>query len=433
MRSFLTTGVVVLLIVALRSLSFGQSTLTLEQCLAKARANGPALRIAENAVRMAELSKRELSTTARPQLKTAIGAGYAPFSRHFGYDPALSNGGQLTGQLMAEQIIYDGGRRSVKATQFDLDIARSGKERQLAVRDLEFGVRQAYVGVLKAQAEVSLREQTLMQLADYLELVARLNAGGAVAYTDLLKTRVELSTASISAAQARQSVTLAKYDLAELMGKPEDTSFNLSGSLDAYPIGQFDVIDAHMPFDSSQNLELAVARLNCERSVTEIREAERDRLPTVSLVGDAGLLTSRENLQLPHAERFRSIGYSVGFSLDLPLFDWGGRRFRVQQRQLAAESAMLQSEALRRSIAAEYRKSQLQLISATSQLDSLRANIKVAEDNFLLTKSKYAGGAALASEVLSAQQFLAETKISELETLAEMQILLARLEQIAAH
>jgi outer membrane protein TolC len=56
--------------------------------------------------------------------------------------------------------------------------------------------------------------------------------------------------------------------------------------------------------------------------------------------------------------------------------------------------------------------------------------MRAAEENFAMTKSKYAAGGALSLEVLSAQQLLTDIKLEELQTLAEKQLLLARLEHI---
>jgi outer membrane protein TolC len=83
-------------------------------------------------------------------------------------------------------------------------------------------------------------------------------------------------------------------------------------------------------------------------------------------------------------------------------------------------------------VTTEYRKILLQLSKAEERLLSLRSSMKAAEENFELTKSKYAGGGALSLEVLSAQQLLTDVKLEELQTLAEKQLLLARLEQIMA-
>ena len=79
------------------------------------------------------------------------------------------------------------------------------------------------------------------------------------------------------------------------------------------------------------------------------------------------------------------------------------------------------------------RTTQRDLANARSQLQVLRANITKAEENYLLTRSIFAGGATLSLEVLTAQQLLTETELAELETLASIQLLTAKLDYYATH
>ena len=109
-----------------------QTALTLDQCLAIARERSPRLRGVRNAVRATELSHSELLTTKLPQLRLEAAPIYAPFSTRFGYDPALSNGGQIVGQVILQQSLYDAGLRSLKSDQVQLELAKLGKEYRLA-------------------------------------------------------------------------------------------------------------------------------------------------------------------------------------------------------------------------------------------------------------------------------------------------------------
>ncbi len=411
-------------------LSSAQTVLSLEQCLAKAQANSPALRLADNAIRSTEFSRTVETKTALPQLKFLAGAGYAPSSRHFGYDPAITDGGQLGSQIVLEQPLYDGGKRGFRLTQLGIDLERLAKERQAASRDLVYAVKEAFFEALRARSETAVRAQSAAQLADYLELVKRLNAAGAVGYTDFLKTQVEVNAADMSLQQAEESEAITKLTLAGLMGTPEDTAFTLAGSLDTLARG---TIDAAVGVDSTNNLDLAIGALNYKSSLTEIQATRQEWRPSISLVADAGLLTSRDNLRLPYPERSGIAGYSIGVAFEMPLFDWGGRKARTQQRRLSAEAVQFQNEILRRLIVTETLKLRRQLSHALSRLEAIRSGSKMVEENFLLTKSKYAGGGALSADVLNAQQFLTESRLDELDILSQIQTLLARLEQITAH
>jgi outer membrane protein TolC len=175
---------------------------------------------------------------------------------------------------------------------------------------------------------------------------------------------------------------------------------------------------------------MSATSLAIKRSLLEVDLAQHENYPTIIFVGDAGLLTSGDNLRLPRDERANMFGFSLGLALEIPLVNWGATDLRAQQKQLDADNLRLQSDLLQRSLTTETRKTQVQISKQRERLRSLQNNLKSAEDNFLLTKSKYAGGGTLSLEVLSAQQLLTETKLSELQTMADIQILAAKMEQL---
>ena len=421
---------ILILVTIVISYASGQAVFTLDRCLSLARAQNPRMRSAENAIRTAELSHAELSTTKLPQIKLGASSIYAPSSGSFGYDPALSNGGQVAGQLMVQQSLYDGGIRGLKSDQLSIDIDRLTKEKRITERDLVFSVKQAFVETLRSEKEIVLQEESARQLKDYLDIVRHLSKVGSAAYTDVLKTELQLSNAQLSYQRATEEFSVAKYSLAELIGMPLDTTFNIVGSLNDTTNTGIDSSLLNTIPDGESNLEMSAASLAIKRSLLDVELTQHENYPTVLFMGDAGLLTSGDNLRLPRDERVSMFGFSFGVALEIPLVNWGATDLRVQQKQLDADNLRLQSELLQRSITTESRKTRLQILKQRERLHSIQNNLKSAEDNFLLTKSKYAGGGTLSLEVLSAQQLLTDIKLSELQTLADIQLLAAKMEQL---
>jgi outer membrane protein TolC len=182
--------------------------------------------------------------------------------------------------------------------------------------------------------------------------------------------------------------------------------------------------------DLTRNLDVTLAQLNVSKSVFDIEIQKSERLPVIGAFADAGLLTSIDNLRLPSSERSGMFGYMVGLSLEVPLFTWGATDLRAQQKQLATDALGLQLETVRRSVTTDYQRTRLQLKRTEERLQSLRISLKAADENFVLTKSKYASGGVLSLEVLAAQQMFTDLKLDELQTLADRQALLAKMEQI---
>jgi outer membrane protein len=420
-----------LLSMAQHHLAMAADSLSIDECVAIAKANNPDLSIAARETLAAEFKKTAAAKASLPLFKFSGGAGYAPWSLSFGYDPAVSNGGELGARVIAEQTLYDGGLRSLDFRLAALDVDYQGLAYRRTEVDLIYEARDMFIGLLRAQQEQSSHAESVSRLADYVDLVRRLNKAGTAAYTDLLSARIELTNARTATMTAAQAVALAKYRLAQIMGSPGDTVFTAVGSLDSLLVVAEEIGEPLPEIDSLTNLDMKTARINYRRSQIEIQQVRAERMPSVSLVGDIGVLSSRENLQMPPSERFNSVGYSIGIGVEIPLWDWGRRKALIQQRVVNSRAALDRIRMVDQSILIQYRMLQTQMDSAVRRLRCIRAMLENARQNYTLIIAKYSDGYASVRDVLAAEQLLTGSRLSEIETLAEIQSHRAKYERLA--
>lgn len=404
--------------------------LTLDSCLSVARRRSPELKTAQFAVDAARQNREMTTKSHLPQIKLVGDAGYAPASLNFGYDPAVSNGGEMGARILGEQALYTGGRYSLELRQASTQVEQSAVSRQQRQRDLTFAVRQAFIQLLMSKQQHDLRILSVDRLSDYSDLVTAMHQSGAVGYADLLNAQVETSRAKINADLTSQAVTSARLELSRLLGFPADTSYAISGSLDSLLTPAADTNAAIPEIDADNNLEVNSARLDYRQSQLGLSLTRSQWKPTVSVTADAGVVTSRENLLLPRGERYNSTGYSVGLAVEMPLWDWGKRKADVAKGRNEVRVAQGNLEIVRRDLLSDYRNVRSRLLTARRRLISIRQIAQTAEKSYLLNKAQYADGSATASDVLLAEQALTDTQQSEIETLAEIQSLKARLDQI---
>jgi outer membrane protein len=400
--------------------------LTLDQCIGLAKRSSPGLRSAENALSSAALSQKALFASRLPRIRAAGEAGAAPTFGRFGYDPVITDYGVISARVVAEQVLYDGGVYGAKTKQMRLDLESLRIAQRISERDIASSIKMVFIEILRSREEIALQRRSVERLGDYLNLVRNLYAGAHVQYTDVLTTSIQLSSADASLRRAEEEHALAKYELAGMIGAAPDTSFEIAASLDSFPVAVPDTAEgAAFP----QTLEVRSNNLGIQRSAIEAEITHREKFPTVSLMADAGLLTSLD----PVPDRFNHIGYSAGISIQLPLIDWGERTYREGELRIAVENARYSAEAFKRSQAIELRSIILQIGNLRRRVDELRRTTADAEDNYLLMKSRYLGGTALASEVLAAQQLVTDSRVEELQARADILTLSTRLEQILAH
>ena len=403
--------------------AYCQNQITLTEAIELALKNNLQMAVARNDREASEKAKSEINSTGLPQFKSEISAIYAPANPSFGYDPVITNQGQLGAQVLVQQSLYDGGTRALRSDQLSLGITEANIQLQSVQRDLKYSVTLAFIDVLRYQQETALRRETVDQLQEYLELTQRRFHGGGTGESDVLRTDVELSNAKVELNHAEVSYNTARYSLAELLGGTIDTTLTATGTLD-------NLIDVPVDTLSGNVLDLELSRTGIQKSALDVSLAEHEAYPVLSLFGDAGLLTSVENLKLPGGDRYNSFGYSVGILAEFPIFDWGGRSLRKEQKELELTSLSTEGTLLERKLSGEMSRLRLQRKNELAQLETLRHNAAKAKDLFLLTKARYAGGSALAVEVLGAQQLVNDSEVAALETSAEIQSISARIVQL---
>jgi OMF family outer membrane factor len=405
---------------------------TLEQCLSLAKQNSLKLQIAERELKIASLSGSELQASGRPQISAKAGAGYAPHSKNFGYDPAITDGGQLNGQLAVEQSLYDGGVRRLKRAQLSIELDKLRAERQIAEHDLIADVTRRYIEVLRSARAFELQQESVNQLQNYYDLVRSMNQGGAAGMGDVLRTQVDLSSARVALENVHNARLNASLALELATGLPSDTNLTVMGSLDTVLVNYGDTLTVAAVGFPLHSAELQRAKFDVQGSELEVAIARGEHRPMIDLTADTGYLSSRDNLAVPAHERYDGIGFSAGLNATLSLFNGGATRLRMQQAQLATESLRFQQQLLERALNNQVQSLALQIRSTVQTLKTLRQNIETAERNYLLVRSTYAGGGTTATEVLTAQQLLRDAKVAELEAVANILQLRTQLAQTTA-
>ena len=402
-----------------------QPQLSLEQCLALSRANNLELRNASMALQSGKYSEEELYASQRPRLKASGNASYAPHSNRLGYDPAITDGGQVGAQIALQTPLYSWGTTTLKLNHIKADQKQREAYYARTERDVTASVKQLYVEILQGRDEVLLRTEAIGRLTEYLERVQLHYKGGLAGYGDILKTKNQLSSEKETLRKTQESLALSKLSLAELMGTDLDTAFQLSGTIDTMLLKA----QATYSFDSATLPELTAARGEVEKGLIDLELTKKERLPALSLTVDGGYLSSVD--RLISSESKNALGFSAGVALEAPLLDWGVVRFRRLQQQLAVDTLQCAVRIVSRSLLSEFNKTLLQLNNARIRLGLIRERIKNADDDFLLAKSKYTAGASSASEVLIAQQAFIDAETDELQTKALMVMLAVKLEQFS--
>jgi outer membrane protein TolC len=407
----------------------------LQTCIAEVVENDPAMGKAAASVRAARTgvlaSKAgwlpDLSVTAgytRTESEESSGSSWVD-SLYGLLDESESVRHSYTLGASASMPVWRGGYNWANL-RYSRSTARE-REWQLAETQLfaELTAVELYYGVLRAEHLLRVGEQTEALAAEHLERAEQLHAVGAVPLSDVLKARVSLSQSRLATLTLEKALRVARSQITSAMGL---------GPLEDIEVVD-DLADPDPPpgpeegflAEARDNRPLLVAAHEAETSASAgIGMARSSGLPHVDLRAsyawsdedpnyDDGFL-ARENYQ-----------WSAGVQISVPLFDRFSTKEGVAQARASLQSAVWETERVRRQVDLEVHQAYLEMEEARMKLSTAEQTVEEAHEALRLAEERYRLGAGTSLETLDAQARLSEAETSRIEALYEIKLASARM------
>jgi outer membrane protein TolC len=281
----------------------------------------------------------------------------------------------------------------------------NAKSTQLSAQDahdlIALAVTGTYLQVISSAARVdSARAQASTAQETYKEAVDRHNAGVA-ARIDVTRSQVEFQTEQQRVISLENDLAKQKISFARLIGLPPGQQFTLSDTLPFAPLEGLALEEA-LARAYANRADLKAAEAQVHAAEISKRAAEAERLPTVSVGADYGVIgidpTSSHGT------------FSISASVRVPIFN--GRRAHgdIEQADAALQQRRAEYEDLRGRIDAEIRTAFLDLNSAAQQVAVADSNRKLAADTLQQARDRFAAGVADTIEVVQAQESVASAE-----------------------
>ena len=339
---------------------------TLNDALVAAHANNPNLEEARLAVRSAREGRAQAVANYLPSVGIRGSAGMQSVESEttsiFGPSTTQRDLEPTNATAQVTQQLFTGFRRSGQARLADANIAGANEGLRAREQDVLLAAVNAYVGVMRDQEIVRLREEHVAGLNRLLSGTRRRLDVGEVSRTDVAQAQTRLAGARANLARSRADLETSQAQYIAIVGRA--------------PVGLTPV--AALP-QTPHSLEEAVAQADDRhpdlgQAVSQERAAraqvtiERSALlPQVSVVGRVD-----ENRDFSTTETRRESSSAVA-QFSVPLFEGGFAWSRTRQSRINVERAEARTEAQRREIIAN-------VTSAWSNLAASREILAAAHE-----------------------------------------------------
>lgn len=377
-------------------------TLDLAQAETQALANQPAMLAAQLRARALAERVKQARAGYLPLLNfnatgaqvadtgTALAAGTLQTSAVSG---RFAYGGSLT------QLVTDFGRTSALVST-----ARYGAEAQNDVATLtraqvRLNVRSAYYRVLGAEAVLRAAEAALANRQLISRQIEALTQSELRSTLDLNFAKVLESEAELAVVRAKSSVEQERARLAVTMGLENPVTATLvyaSPSGDALPLAPEDLQQQA----TTQRADLNALQAQQHAAQSFAQSEKRLSYPTLNVLGVAG--------QIPYHDHTLHDDYaSLGFNLNIPVFNGGLFAARRREAELEANARTQDVKQLRLQVNEEVRSSWYRANEAYRSLDVTARLVAQSKEALRLAQSRYDAGLGSIVELNQAQ--LSET------------------------
>ena len=306
----------------------------------------------------------------------------------------------MGGALTVTQPIYMGGKITAMNQITDLAQQLAHEMRESKVEDVIYNVDAAYWQVVSLCAKQKLARS-------YVELVQKLDddvkamvGEGVATRANQLAVDVKLNEANVDLTKVDNGVTLSRMLLAQLCGLPVNTMMTLADEgreeLDmTLPKSNFNLNEVYGRRHDVRSLELATKIYD-----QQVKVARSEMMPKLAAV--AALHATNPNSYDGFENRFGA-AFSVGATLRMPLWHWGGLSNKVKAAQVEANVKRLELDDAKEKIALQISQAAFSYQEAFKTFEATKANLAQADENLRIADIAFKEGMGTIDDVLTAQ------------------------------
>lgn len=384
----------------------GAITIDFKNALERARNNSQQLQSAAIDINLAREDRTQAKAALLPTLNYF---NQYIYTQGNGTEPGIfvSNDGvhvynsqaQLHQELFAPERLAEY-RRSIAAQSL------AAARRDIVERGLVATVVQNYYAAVTGQRLSANAERALQEAQSFVDVTAKLEKGGEVAHSDVLKAQLVLQQRQRELQEARLALDKARIALAVLLFPDYRLDFNLVDDLNMVtPLPSYSEVE---DLARQRSPELRAAEEALRQEVYGVTIARTAYLPALSFDYFFGINANQFATHDPEGNN--RLGSSAQATLNIPVWDWFTTRSKVRQADMRRQQAQLDLELTRKQVISNLHALYLEAQSALVQLDSLRRSLDDAAESLRLTSLRYEAGEVTVIEVVDAQSTLAEAR-----------------------
>jgi outer membrane protein TolC len=310
-------------------------------------------------------------------------------------------------------------RRSIAAE------ALAAAKRDVVARGLVAVVIQNYYAAVVALRHHGNALRALDEARRFVEITEKLESGGEVARSDVVKAQLVLQQRQRDVQEAQLAVEKSRIELAVLLFPDFRLDFTL--------VDDLSTMNPLPPFEDIQTLarekspELRAAQESIRQEEFGIKIARTAYLPSLSFDYFFGI--SANQFAVYSGDR-RNLGSVAEATLNIPVWNWWATKSKVHQAEVRRRQAQLDLILTQKQLVSSLHSLYAEAQSSLAQVDSLRRSLDLSGESLRLTTLRYQAGEVTVLEVVDAQSTLVQARNAYDDGLSRYRLALANLQTL---
>ena len=395
------------LLILLCSFSLAR-TYTLKECIGLALRNNYAVRQSREAISLSEA--QNLMSYAEMLPYVSARSSVTRGSSTFGVDPYTDI---YSTNVSATQTVFD------LSTLFDIKSSRSRVKESVALHEaalngVEYTVAAYFYDLLRKMRLLEVKNLAFREGEENLRKSQLMYDVGTISKIDLLRAEVVKNQSELDLLKAEKDLSLAKANLAYLIGIDPEVEFDLEQDSTALREYSPDDYNSLLQAMLERNPEIIAQRLSVSSGKDQLRSSYFRYSPTVSISGSYGY--SGDRFTMDRDEWDANDSWSAGISISLPLFTGFSRAAHIKQNRASLTTQELSLDDMIAKKEIDLKKALLTIDEAQQAYVLAGKNLEKAELSYRMVQEKYDLGAATIIELIDAEQDYEQAQVSHISS-----------------
>jgi outer membrane protein len=340
-----------------------------------------------------------------------------------GQDPTTSERFTNNLYLNYNQPLFTYNRLKLQLKELELSFENANISYAMQRLNMERSVTQFFYNVYMAQMNLSIAREELTNTEKSYEIIKNKVDAGLAAREELYQAELNLATANSGLQNSQVTFENAKDQLKMYLGMDLFEDILVYADVEATPV----------PVDLNKAIENGLkSRMELRQREIEVESSQFDMIRTKAMNEFSGSMNLAfgiigDNEKLIDIFDQPTKNPQVQISFNIPLFDWGERKARIQAQEAAIKSSELNLDEQKKEIIIDIRQVVRNLQNQLNQIEIAKQSERNAQLTYEINLERYQNGDLTGMDLSLYQNQLSSRKLAYAQALLNYKIELLNL------